>query len=261
MVADAFNNMTRQLEDGIRMRQGLEVAKEVQHNFFPEIDPNISDLDIGVKISYCEETGGDYVDVLYGKGGRVCIVVGDVTGHGVGAALLMATVRALIRGNYEVEDDLSQVITSVNFKLTADMRDSGRFVTLFIIEIDPSSLKLRWVRAGHDPAWLFRNADSSIISLSGQGIALGVFNDQVYSESYRGQLESGDVILIGTDGIWETSSPDGTEFGKHNLERILLENSKRNASEICNAVIDSVNRFRGTQHQEDDVSIAAIKIP
>lgn len=261
MVADAFNNMTLQLEDGIRMRQGLEVAKEVQHNFFPEIDPNISDLDIGVKISYCEETGGDYVDVLYGKEGRVCIVVGDVTGHGVGAALLMATVRAFIRGNYEVKDDLSQVITSVNFKLTMDMRDSGRFVTLFIIEIDPISLKMRWVRAGHDPAWLFRNADSSIISISGQGIALGVVNDLVYSESYLDQLESGDVILIGTDGIWETSGPDGTEFGKHNLERILLENSKRNASEICNEVIDAVNRFRGTQHQEDDVSVAAIKIP
>jgi sigma-B regulation protein RsbU (phosphoserine phosphatase) len=261
MVADAFNNMTLQLEDGMRMRQGLEVAKEVQHNFFPEIDPSISDLDIGVEISYCEETGGDYVDVLYGKGGKVCIVVGDVTGHGVGAALLMATVRALVRGKYEVISNLSQVITSVNFKLTADMRDSGRFVTLFIIEIDPTSQNMRWVRAGHDPAWLLRNADSSIISLSGQGVALGVVNDLVYSENYRDQMESGDVILIGTDGIWETSSPDGSEFGKHNLERILLENSTRTASEICKSVIDAVNSFRGTQHQEDDVSVAVIKIP
>ena len=261
MVADAFNSMTLELQDGIRMRQGLEVAKEVQHNFFPEIDQSISELDIGVEISYCEETGGDYVDVLYGTGGKVCIVVGDVTGHGVGAALLMATVRALIRGNYEVNDNLSQVISYVNFKLTTDMRDSGRFVTLFILEIDPISQKMRWVRAGHDPAWLFRNADSSIISLGGQGIALGVVNDLVYSENYRDRLESGDVILIGTDGIWETSGPDGTEFGKHNLERVLRENSERTAAEICNSVIDAVNRFRGTQHQEDDVSVAAIKIP
>ena len=260
MVADAFNNMTIQLEDGIRMRQGLEVAKEVQHNFFPEIDPSISDLDIGVRMSYCEETGGDYVDVLNGKGGKVCIVVGDVTGHGVGAALLMATIRALIRGHYEADTNLSQVITSVNFKLTADTGDSGRFVTLFIIEIDPTSQELRWVRAGHDPAWLFRNTDSSIVSLSGPGIALGVDYDLIYSESYRDRLESGDVILIGTDGIWETSSPDGTQFGKHNLERILSENSKRTAEEICDSVIDAVNHFRGTQNQEDDVSIAVIKI-
>jgi sigma-B regulation protein RsbU (phosphoserine phosphatase) len=261
MIADAFNNMTIQLEDGMRMRQGLEVAKEVQHNFFPEIDSDNSDLDIAVRMSYCEETGGDYIDVLHEKDGKVCIVVGDVTGHGVGAALLMATVRSLIRGRYEVDTDLSGVITSANSKLSADMGDSGRFVTLFIVEINPASRQLRWVRAGHDPAWLFRNTDCSIVPLSGPGVAMGVDCDLTYSENHRDQLESGDVILIGTDGIWETSGSDGTQFGKHRLERIVLENAGRTASEICDSLIDRVDQFRGDQKPEDDVSVVVIKIP
>ena len=261
MIADAFNNMTIQLEDGMRMRQGLEVAKEVQHNFFPEIDADTSDLDIAVRMSYCEETGGDYIDVLHEKDGKVCIVVGDVTGHGVGAALLMATVRSLIRGRYEVDTDLSGVITSANSKLSADMGDSGRFVTLFIVEINPASRQLRWVRAGHDPAWLFRNTDCSIVPLSGPGVAMGVDCDLTYSENHRDQLESGDVILIGTDGIWETSGSDGTQFGKHRLERIVSENAGRTASEICDSLIDEVDQFRGDQKPEDDVSVVVIKIP
>ncbi len=261
MIADAFNNMTIQLEDGMRMRQGLEVAKEVQHNFFPEIDADTSDLDIAVRMSYCEETGGDYIDVLHEKDGKVCIVVGDVTGHGVGAALLMATVRSLIRGRYEVDTDLSGVITSANSKLSADMGDSGRFVTLFIVEINPASRQLRWVRAGHDPAWLFCNTDCSIVPLSGPGVAMGVDCDLTYSENHRDQLESGDVILIGTDGIWETSGSDGTQFGKHRLERIVSENAGRTASEICDSLIDEVDQFRGDQKPEDDVSVVVIKIP
>ena len=260
MVAQAFNNMALQLEDGIRMRQGLEVAREVQQNFFPVIDPTISDFDIAAKIIYCEETGGDYIDVLQGKDGSICVVVGDVTGHGVGAALLMTTVRALIRGRYEVDGDLSGVITSVNSKLTADMGDSGRFVTLFIMKINPVSRKLSWVRAGHDPAWLFSNTDNSIISLSGPGIAMGVDGDLVYSGNNRNKLESGDVILIGTDGIWETSSPDGDLFGKHRLEQIVSQNSHKTSTEISDSLITAVNHFRGNHKQEDDISIVVIKV-
>lgn len=261
MIADAFNNMTVQLEDGMRMRQGLEVAKEVQQNFFPKIDPYMSDLDIAIRMSYCEETGGDHIDVLKGTEGKVCIVVGDVTGHGIGAALHVATLRALIRGRYKVDCDLASVITSVNSELTIDMGDSGRFVTLFILEINPISRKFRWVRAGHDPAWLYCKANGNIVSLSGPGIILGVDSEFIYSENYSDQLESGDVIIIGTDGIWETCDPKGNQFGKMRLEQIVSETSHKTASDICDSLISAVDNFRKGQNQEDDVSIVVIKTP
>lgn len=261
MISDAFNNMTVQLEDGMRMRQGLEVAKEVQQNFFPEIDPDISDLDIAIRMSYCEETGGDHVDVLKGNEGKVCIVVGDVTGHGIGAALHVATLRALIRGHYSVDSDLARVVTSVNSELSRDMGDSGRFVTLFLLEINPASREFRWVRAGHDPAWLYCKTDGNIVSLSGPGIILGVDSDFVYSENVSDRLEPGDVIIIGTDGIWETCDPEGNQFGKMRLEQIVSDTSHKRASDICDALISAVDHFRKGQNQEDDVSIVVVKIP
>ena len=90
---------------------------------------------------------------------------------------------------------------------------------------------------------------------------MGVDCDLTYSENYREHLKSGDVILIGTDGIWETDGPDGSQFGKHRLEQIISENAGRAASEICDSLIDGVDRFRGDQNPEDDVSVVVIKIP
>ncbi len=261
MVADAFNSMTEQLEDGIRMRQGLAVAEEVQHNFFPQICSTVAGLDIGVRISYSEETGGDYIDVIEGGDGKVCVVVGDVIGHGVGAALLMTTLRALIRGRYEVDSNLADTISSVNEKLAVDIGDSGRFVTLFIMEIDTRISALTWVRAGHDPAWLLSRENETIIHLDGPGITLGLDGTFQYMLNERRGLGQGDIILIGTDGIWETSNAQGEWFGKQRVQQVLQAHSDQMALELCDTLIDAVNQFRGDQHQDDDVSVAVVKLP
>lgn len=261
MVAEAFNSMTVQLEDGIRMRQGLAVAEEVQHNFFPQICSTIAGLDIGVRISYSEETGGDYIDVIEGEKGKVCVVVGDVIGHGVGAALLMTTVRALIRGRYEMDSNLANTISSVNEKLAVDMGDSGRFVTLFIMEIDTRIPEVTWVRAGHDPAWLLSREKEAITHLEGPGLTLGLDETFQYMPNEARGLGQGDIILIGTDGIWETSNSKGEWFGKPRVEQILQEHSDQTALELCDTLIDAVDQFRGDQHQDDDVSVAVVKLP
>ncbi|MCG6929920.1 MAG: SpoIIE family protein phosphatase [Desulfofustis sp.] len=261
MVADAFNSMTEQLEEGIRMRQGLAVAEEVQHNFFPQICSAVNGLDIGVRISYSEETGGDYIDVIEGGDEKVCVVVGDVVGHGIGAALLMATVRALVRGRYEVDTNLASLISSVNERLAADMEDTGRFVTLFILEIDTRTSSISWVRAGHDPAWLLRREKKTLTNLGGPGLILGLDGTFQYKLNEMSGLEPGDTILIGTDGIWETSSPEGEWFGKQRVEQVLQEHSDQSALQLCDRLIEEIDRFRGTQRQEDDVSVAIVKVP
>ena len=260
MVADAFNTMVTELEEGMRARQALEVAQEVQQNFVPETAPRISGLDVAAKVSYCEETGGDYIDVLDTSEGKIGIVVGDVTGHGIGAALLMATVRALIRAHYETNNNLAQVIDAVNRNLAEDMGDTGRFVTLFIIDIDQHSRQLRWVRAGHDPAWLFSARNGSVTALNGPGMALGVFGEYDYSESTHDGLVPGDIILIGTDGIWETANAKGDLYGKRRLEATVQVHADSTAVEICDAVMQAINQFRGEEKQEDDVSVIVAKV-
>jgi sigma-B regulation protein RsbU (phosphoserine phosphatase) len=239
----------------------LEVAQEVQQNFFPESDPNIPGLDISPTVLYCEETGGDYIDLLREKDGTVGIIVGDVTGHGIGAALLMATARALMRGHYQTKADLTQIMNAVNRGLTTDIGDTGRFVTLFFLEVDLQSYRLKWVRAGHDPAWLFSANDGSVSFLDGPGMALGVSSAFRYAANVGDLLGPGDIILIGTDGIWETTNTKGVLFGKRRLERAVLENAHRTAAEISTAVMGSVIRFRGDAKQEDDVSILVVKRP
>ena len=260
LIVTAFNNMTLELEDGFRMKQGLEVAKEVQQHFFPEIDPALSDFDIAIRMSYCEETGGDHVDFLEGEHGEICIVVGDVTGHGIGAALHVATLRALVRSSYEVDSCLAHVVTSVNSKLTKDMGDSGRFVTLFMLKLDQRTKELHWVRAGHDPGWLVTNNGNKIVSLGGQGIILGVDGDFCYSENTIKGLESGDIIAVGTDGIWEASDREGKQFGKDRLEQTISKMSDKTASAICDSLLTDLEQFREGQNQEDDVSLVVIKV-
>lgn len=259
LVADAFNTMAHQLEDRIRLRQALEVAREVQQSFLPKTDVQFPGFDIAARIQYCDETGGDYIDLITLGDQKLGIVVSDVTGHGVGAALLMATARALIRGRYGESGSLTDMMIAVNRELTADIGETGRFVTLFFLEINRASRSLQWIRAGHDPAWLATAAPASLTLLDGPGIALGVDDQYVFSARSVEALNPGDLVIIGTDGIWETVGPGGALFGKQRLEELIVNNSWRPASEICDAILKAINAFRGAVKQQDDVSLVAVK--
>lgn len=258
-VADAFNDMTHRLKHSMRVQQALEVAREVQQNFLPDMAPRVPGWDIVARIQYCEETGGDAVDFLHGQGNRLGVVVSDVTGHGVGAALLMATARALFRGNYDGTGSLCDVISRVNRDLARDIGDTGRFVTLFFLEIDTNTGALRWVRAGHDPAWHFSAASSAISELSGPGIALGVEGQHTYTENAMARLPAGDIVVIATDGLWETVGPDGSFFGKQRLQQVIQENAGKPAAVICDALLAAPNTFREELKQQDDISVVVVK--
>ncbi|MGE5258440.1 MAG: PP2C family protein-serine/threonine phosphatase [Hyphomicrobiales bacterium] len=259
MVAEAFNKMAGQLQESIRIRQALEVAREVQQNFLPESQINFPGFDIAAKVQYCEETGGDYIDFIPQDQRKLGIVVSDVTGHGIGAALLMATARALVRGRYGESGSLADMMNSVNRKLSADIGETGRFMTLFFLEIDRMSRRLQWIRAGHDPAWLVPSSGGTVRLLDGPGLALGVDDQYAYAARTEGSLRPGDTIVIGTDGVWETIGPSGAIFGKERLEKLLVRNAFRSAPEICTTVLSAINDFRGDVKQQDDISLVVIK--
>jgi phosphoserine phosphatase RsbU/P len=260
MVVDAFNTMAHQLEDRIRIRQALEVAKEVQQNFLPKMDVRFPGFDIASRIQYCDETGGDYIDFIPLGVQKMGVVVSDVTGHGVGAALLMATARALVRGRYGENSSLADMMNSVNRKLAADIGETGRFMTLFFLEIDRVSGSLQWIRAGHDPAWLARGTPTSLTLLDGPGIALGVDDQYAFKAQTVSSLSPGDLIVIGTDGIWETIGSHNTLFGKQRLEELIAQNAGRQVEEICDVVLKALDDFRGATKQQDDVSLVAIRV-
>jgi sigma-B regulation protein RsbU (phosphoserine phosphatase) len=263
LVARAFNEMVPQLEDRIQIRKSLEVAKEVQQNLLPQEVPNLRGFDIAANIVYCDETGGDYFDFFPCEDdhcSRFGIAVGDVTGHGVGAALLMATARALIRGLVTSPENLAERVTQVNSLLYADVKDTGSFMSLFFLMIEGGSRSISWVRAGHDPAILYDPVTEKVESLMGPGMVLGVVEDYRYQQSDKTIETKGAVILIGTDGIWEAHNFEGEPFGKDRLHQTIRDNADKSAGAIQDAVLDAVSKFRGNVPQEDDITIVDVKI-
>lgn len=246
-----------------RLLSALEVAKEVQQNLLPQNNPNIAGFDIAGKSLYCDKTGGDYYDFLKPSpdpSGRFSIVVGDVTGHGVEAALLMTTARALIRSETFHSENISQVVNRVNRHLAFDVHDTGRFMTLFYLTCDPANMSLHWVRAGHDPAIFFDPATDTFEELQGPGLALGVDENWQYKENEKTGLAKGQVILIGTDGIWETRNPQGKLFGKAPLYDIIRQNAASSASQILDTIFEALDRFKQGLRAEDDITLVVIKI-
>jgi sigma-B regulation protein RsbU (phosphoserine phosphatase) len=263
LVAKSFNEMVPQLEDRIQIRKSLEMAKEVQQNLLPQEIPNLRGFDIAAKSVYCDETGGDYFDFFPCEDehcARFGIVVGDVTGHGVGAALLMATARALIRGLVTRPENLAESLSQVNSLLATDVRDSGRFISLFFLMIEEGSRAISWVRAGHDPAILYDPATDTVEELLGPGMVLGVEKDYSYEQVGKTIETDGTIILIGTDGIWETHNGEGEMFGKDRLSQIIRNNKDKSAGAIQDVVLEAVSDFRGDREQEDDITIVVLKV-
>jgi sigma-B regulation protein RsbU (phosphoserine phosphatase) len=259
----SFNRMTRQLRERLALKRDLGLAMEVQQNLLPSGPPTIPGLDIAGRSVYCQETGGDYYDYipLADSGGRprLCAAVGDVVGHGIPAALLMTTVRALLRGRLDRPGGLAEKVCDINRLLCLDTAASGSFATLFLIEVDPGAGRLEWVRAGHDPALLYRAGTDSWEELGGSGMALGVEGACTYPADNRAGFERGDIVLVGTDGIWETQNPNGERFGKGRAADAVRTHRDQSAERILQEVLNVLDRFRGRAAQEDDVTLVVIK--
>lgn len=260
-MGKVFNSVGPRLKEHYQIRQSLAIAREVQQNFIPKSDPSVEGLDIAGRSIYCDETGGDYFDYLNidETAGKISIVVGDVSDHGISSALLMTTARALLRQRSAMPGSLRQIVSDVNFQLAGDVEDSGRFMTMFYCRIDMQQKKLSWVRAGQDPAIIFDLQSDTLDLLSGKGLPLGVFDHSVYEELDR-DIVSGQVIVIGTDGIWETTDRNGQFFGKDRLCRVIRSNSRKSAGEILAAIIAAVDEFRFPLDREDDITLVVVKI-
>ena len=258
-----FNKMVLQLEERIRIKQALDVAMEVQQNLLPLEAPKISGLDIAGKSIYCDETGGDfydYIDVHRQAKDGLGISVGDVSGHGISAALLMATIRAFIKSKVTLPTGIAEIITSVNRLMTQDMRDTGQFVTLFYAEIFPGEKTFRWVRAGHDPAIFYDPNRDKFEELRGEGIALGIDPDFKFQENKVENVSPGQILLVGTDGLWEAQNQKSEMFGKQRLKDLVRQHSESSSDTILKAIINSIKEFQGPANPEDDITLLVIKI-
>jgi sigma-B regulation protein RsbU (phosphoserine phosphatase) len=260
LIAAHTNSMIQGLRHRTRLISALKLAEEVQRNLLPNRAPQIPGLDISGISIYCDETGGDYYDYLNLPEGRLGIVVADASDHGVSAALHMTTARAfLIYGSQNV-DGLAGLIDDINRHLVRDSLQTGRFVSLFLLEIDPQQKTLRWVRAGHEPALLYEPGPNEFQQLSGEGIILGADDRYRFQAYSRHQWAPGSVIVIGTDGVHETRNEEGRMFGRERLQDIVRQRHMEDAGSIQRSILGELENFRGAAPQEDDITLVVAKL-
>jgi sigma-B regulation protein RsbU (phosphoserine phosphatase) len=263
VLADGLNEMTEGLIEREKIRHSLYLAQEVQQTLLPQKNPEVEGLDIAATIVYCDETGGDYYDfpdTHETHPGSFSVVVGDVSGHGIASALLMATGRGFLRQRCALPGNLADMVSDVNRQLTRDIDETGGFMTLFYLMIDPAKRHLCWVRAGHDPAMFYDPHTDSFEKLRGAGMALGVNADGYYREYRKTDLKKGQIIVLASDGLWEARNPKDEMFGKDRIFQIVRSNSGAAARKILTSCFNALKVFLDDRPLEDDVTLVVIKI-
>lgn len=261
-LSDELNRMSAGLRERLALQQSLALAMQVQQSLLPSADPKRPRLDIAGRSRYCDETGGDYydfVEVARAPGGGLMVAVGDVMGHGVSSALLMASARGAVRTHAPYMRNLGELLTNVNRVLADDARH-GRFMTLGVLIADPDAGRVRYSSAGHDPAILYRAASDDFIELEGGDLPLGVYENTTYQEYACEGIARGDVILLGTDGIWETVDANNEQFGKDRLRELMRRHAAGPAAQLADAIERAVQAHRGAGPVEDDVTFVVVRL-
>ena len=259
---EQYQQVSGEREYNEKSRHSMAEAMDVQQRLIPKTEPVIDGLDISGHCIFCDETGGDYYDFLdrgNGNSGKISVLVGDVSDHGVSSALLMTSARAFFRERSLKPGSIASVVSDVNRQLTRDVEMSNRFMTLFYSELDAKTKQFRWVRAGHEPAILYDPGTDSFEELKGRGLPLGVMEDTEYHECEY-QLSTGQIIVISTDGICESCDPDGTMFGKDRLRDKIRDHAARTAKEIVSALMQEFQQFIHPLPQKDDATLVVIKV-
>jgi sigma-B regulation protein RsbU (phosphoserine phosphatase) len=172
----------------------------------------------------------------------------------------MATVRSSLRQRVSLPGSTAKIISDVNHQLVKDVEDSGQFMTMFFLILDTATRQLEWVRAGHDPGIVYDPGSDSFSELGGSGMALGVYGGWTYEDNKKTDLSKGQIIFLSTDGIWEARNQKGEMFGKEPILNTIRQNASSDATQIVDAIFDTLDKFIGEVKIEDDITSVVIKM-
>src|SRR5687767_10112641 len=239
-----------------RLERELQLAMEIQQRFQPTAPPMVPGYELQGISFPCYEIGGDYYDFIERDDGRLVIALGDVSGKGTAAALLMSSLHASVHAQSGSHDTLSATISAVN-RYLADNIPANRFVTLFYAELDPASGALSFLNAGHNPP-LIVHAAGTVEQLASGGLPLGIKRNAEYREG-RTQMQMGDVLVIYSDGVTEASSPSGEEFGVTRLYEVVSRNIDASAAGVRDRIESALTKFSQGTQAADDITLVIVK--
>jgi len=239
-----------------RLEREQQVASEIQQRFLPSKAPQVTGYELQGISFPCYEIGGDYYDFIERENGSLIVALGDVSGKGTAAALLMSSLHAAVHAQADANDSIVKTIVAVNRYLVESI-PPNRFVTLFYAELDPKSGALAFLNAGHNPP-LIVHAGGTMEQLASGGLPLGILADADFREG-RTKLYPGDVLVIYSDGVSEAVNPNGEEFGATRLYEVVARNLDTSASGIRDRIESALTKFCQGTPAADDITLVIVK--
>ena len=259
-VATAIQNrrLVAELQATQRLKHGLEIAHRIQAGLLPERPPIIPGVDLAGLCIPAASVGGDYYD-FFTIGDQVNLVLADVSGHSIGAALVMAATRSVLRAQAMDGHAPAEILAHTNQVMSDDMARASLFITGFYARYDPATWTLCYANAGHNLPVLYRADSAKIELLDADGIVLGVLPDMLFEEKQI-TLSSGDVLVLYTDGITEGQNLAGEQFGEQRLYRVIAEIADAPAQAIADGILSAARVHGRGVDQYDDISLIVMKV-
>lgn len=236
----------------------LQVARSIQQSLLPKGQPQVKGFDIAAWNQPADDTGGDYFDWKAQGDGKLVVSLADVTGHGIGPALLAAICHAYARASFSMEHDLTAAFEHINHALSADLM-TGRFVTFVAAVCRPDSPDLQILSAGHGPIFIYSRAKDRFAEMNTQGLPFGILPFFRADPPAQLRLDSGDLVVLPTDGFFEWENAEGEQFGVQRMEAVIRASRQLAPAEIITQLYDAVTRFANGTKQQDDLTAVIIK--
>jgi len=236
----------------------LQVARSIQQSLLPKERPQIPGFDIAGWNQPADDTGGDYFDWKAQRDGKLVVSLADVTGHGIGPALVAAICHAYARSSFSMDHDLMGAFEHINQALGADLQ-TGRFVTFVAAVCRPDSSELQILSAGHGPLFIYSRSDDRFIDVSPQAVPFGILPFFRSDPPAQLRLGSGDLVILPTDGFFEWENDQGEQFGVQRMEEVIRASRQLAPLEIIAQLYSAVTKFSNGTKQQDDLTAVIIK--
>jgi len=253
------NRMVEQMRVAEALQHEIKLAHNIQQSLLPKQSPKNEYFEIQGICLPAADVGGDFFHFISLNGSLWEIIISDVSGHGIGAALTMASLRSILRSESDARLSTDQIIRNTNRLMCEDTQDTGMYATLFLAIVNPSNYELVYTNAGHQVPLLWKKKEKRFRQLNRGGMPVGMFTDEAY-ERERVRLSPGDVLVAYTDGLTEAKNLNNKLYNEERLQMVIQKNAQKSAAEILDSIIESVVEFQDGASQRDDITVIVLKV-
>ncbi|RME81510.1 MAG: GAF domain-containing protein, partial [Caldilineae bacterium] len=256
-IAIHSSRMIEALREAERVRQELEIAARIQQNLLPQQPPRVPGVELVGRCVPAANVGGDYYDLVVDRRGHLTLLIADVSGHSVGAALMMAMARSVLHREIAEGKSPATILAHTNAAMFNDLSNASLFITAFCARYEPETRRLTFANGGHNPPLLWRSGEGRMMDLDSDGLIIGVLDDVEYEEKSV-TLKPGDVVLLFTDGIIEARNTQGEFFGEERLQRLLREYATDAPNLLMEYILQAVHQHIQDIPQQDDITLLVL---